>query len=163
MVVLDRRRRPCLPEKPFFGGAGRGQPRQHRFERDQALERGVFGPEDDAHAAAAKDAEDAIRTQPADLVGLLRRREEVGQFHVNGGRLRAAALGLHVEVVKGSGCGWIAEREGRRLGRPFFRRQRPRLAVCWIRRVLAGPGGGKVRGRGCDWSGAAGAFALFAG
>ncbi len=46
------------------------------------LELRVLGLVDDAHAAVAQDLEDAILAQPAQLVGGLRRRQEIGQAGV---------------------------------------------------------------------------------
>ena len=44
------------------------------------LELGVLGLEDDAHAAGAEHLQDAIAAQPADLVRLLRRGQEIVQL-----------------------------------------------------------------------------------
>ena len=46
------------------------------FQRDAAVQLGVLGLEHQTHAALAQHLQDAVRSQPADFAGLLRRRQK---------------------------------------------------------------------------------------
>ena len=80
VVVVDGGHGLGLAQEALAGAGVGGQAGQHRLEGDEAFQLEVFGLVDDAHAAAAQFLEDAIAAQPADLVGLLRRRQRQAAF-----------------------------------------------------------------------------------
>ena len=102
----------------FCGFCGDG--RQHRLQGDLAAELRVLGEEDHAHAAGAELLQDAVRPEPADLVGLLGGAEEgEGIFGLGvrpgrpGRRMIRAEAGRRLALVRGSG------NENQPGGRPF--------------------------------------------
>ena len=106
-------------EAPPRSGAGR-QGRLHRLQGDVPPQPGVFGQEDDAHAARPQHLQHAVVAQPAHLVRLPRRRQQgthVLRVQVGGprgagaGRLRH---GARPGEVRGGGRGFTVC-GGRRL------------------------------------------------
>jgi hypothetical protein len=76
VVVFDLRLCPRLADEPRLRLGVGGPLRQHHFECHLPLQRRVFGPEHDAHAALAEQGEDAVRAEPAEVTGPVRRTEE---------------------------------------------------------------------------------------
>jgi hypothetical protein len=76
VVVRQRRRCPGFPQKTLAAG-GVGQAGLDGLQGHQPAQQDILGTKDDAHAACAQHAEDAIRAEPAHLVGTLGWGEEV--------------------------------------------------------------------------------------
>jgi hypothetical protein len=76
----QRRGRPGFLEESLSGGRHSGHARQHGFECDQSMERGIVATKDDAHATLAQHRQDSVGPQPADLVAPLGRRQAPGHF-----------------------------------------------------------------------------------
>ncbi len=77
VIVLDGGRRLGFAQEPLPRRVARGQGGLHRLQCDEPFQLRVFRQEDDAHAAGAEDFQDAIRTEPADLIRTLRLCEEM--------------------------------------------------------------------------------------
>ena len=95
-----------LAQEALAGRRVGGQRRQHRLESDQALQLGVLGLEDDAHAAGAEDLEHAIRPEPAQFVGALRWGQNQGQR----GRRRCAGRRQCVGLPGVGACSELRKR-----------------------------------------------------
>src|SRR5579883_2781680 len=101
----------ALPRHPAGGQLGR-----EYLDGDDAVQRGVEGLQDDAHAAAADFGEYLVRTQPAELIGLVRWAEEAErQVGVDRGFIAGRlGVGLPLQVVHdllqgGLALRWLAE------------------------------------------------------
>ena len=68
VVVLDLGGGAGLAQEAFAGDLALGHLRQHGLEGDGALQLRVLGQEDHPHAALAQQLQDAVGTEPADLV-----------------------------------------------------------------------------------------------
>ena len=93
--VLDGRGGAGLAEESLLVLRVLGDGRQHGLERDLAAELRVLGEEDHAHAAGPELLQDAVRPEPADLVGLLGGAEE-------GDGASAGRPGRDAQVADGS-------------------------------------------------------------
>ena len=82
MMVLDGRGRSGLAQKTLLGRDAGGDARQHRLDGHHALQSRILGLVDDPHAAGAKDLQHAVLPQPANFVGLPRRRQKFHQSAV---------------------------------------------------------------------------------
>ena len=75
VLVMDGRGGCGFAEEPLDGDGIGGQLRGHHFDRDDAAELGVEGPQDGAHAAVADDFDDFVfagfADELADAVGLV--------------------------------------------------------------------------------------------
>ncbi len=98
--------------KKLLAGAGTGgHAWKHCLDGDQTLQLWVLRLVDDTHAAGAEDGQDAVGPKATDLVGALRRCQEIGQFGrmVPGGLIASAAerivAGGLVQTVRGSAGG----------------------------------------------------------
>ena len=60
-----------LAQESSFGSLIRGELRQHHLERDPAIKIRIVRQEHHSHSALAENRKNAIRTKPADFVGLL--------------------------------------------------------------------------------------------
>jgi hypothetical protein len=110
VLVLDGRGQPGLAQEAAVElGVGR-QGRPHDLQGHRAAEVGVLGLEDDAHGADPQDLQDAVGTQAAQLVWLLRRRQE----GVVRGRGQSGGVGQGRRRVLRGGAGI----EGRLSGGP---------------------------------------------
>ncbi len=104
MIVRQPRRRLCFAQEALPCRRVVEQPRPQHLERDAAVQVRVLGLEDDAHAADAEHFQHAISREPADLVGLLGRRQEVIDFlsRVGVGRFRRLRV-RDARVARGRG------------------------------------------------------------
>jgi hypothetical protein len=73
VIVLDRGGGAGLAGEAFACRFADAQAGLHRFHGNEAAQRRILGLEDDTHAAGAEDLLDAVRAEPADFVGGLRR------------------------------------------------------------------------------------------
>src|SRR6266542_5250804 len=83
----------ALAEEALLRGLVAGQVRQHGLDSDLAAELGVFALEDDAHAAVAKDLENAKTAEPAQFVVGLGRSQERSQAGIIRGWTRVRRSG----------------------------------------------------------------------
>jgi hypothetical protein len=77
-LVVKRCHGPGFPQKTLARFGMAGDRRLQRLEGDLTFELRILGQKDDSHAAGAKDPEQAIMPEPAQLVRRLRRREQRG-------------------------------------------------------------------------------------
>ena len=63
VVMVEGRCGSCLTEEALAGGLRRGDGRPHDLEGDLAVEAGIFGAVDEAHAAFAHELADEVGTE----------------------------------------------------------------------------------------------------
>ena len=80
VFVADRSRRPGFPAKSLGGNLILGEFGIENLDGDVALQAGVHGLKDDAHAAAADHPHDVERAERAQMAAVFRRIEE-GERH----------------------------------------------------------------------------------
>jgi hypothetical protein len=83
VIALEGGGGPALTQEAAPGGGVFGQGRLHHLQGHRPLEGDILGLKDQAHAAGPEHLQDAVQAEPADLIRLLRRRQESQRFRRN--------------------------------------------------------------------------------